>query len=170
MLKCKDEKSFNYLYNHYSSALYGVIFRIVKSKVWTEEIIQNVYMTIWNLIPKYDSSKNRFYSWLISIARNEAIYYLQSKCIQKTLENLVLDHFLSGPSHFSDSGNPSDGIHLNNVLKNLDPGKQILIELAYYQSYPLNEICDKLQITITTFNDQMYKILIELKYLLRNEK
>lgn len=170
MLQCRDEKSFNYLYNHYSSALYGVVYRIVKSKIVTDKIIQDVYVTIWNNLPEYDSSKNRFYSWLINIARNEAIYYLQSKCLQNTIEHQLSDDFLSGPSHFSDSANPSDRIDLSNVLKNLDPGKQILIELAYYQGYPLNEICEKLQITITTFSDQMYRILIELKYLLRNVK
>jgi RNA polymerase sigma-70 factor (ECF subfamily) len=59
-LKEKNETGFHHLYDHYSGALYGVIFRIVQSKEYTEEIIQDVFVKIWNSIHQYDSQKADF--------------------------------------------------------------------------------------------------------------
>ena len=67
-------------------ALYGVIFRIVQSKEYTEEIIQDVFVKIWNSVHQYDSQKGRFYTWMINIARNTAIDYLKSKGFQNELK------------------------------------------------------------------------------------
>ena len=62
LLRKKSETGFKHLYNHYSGALYGVIFRIVQSKEYTEEVIQDVFVKIWNSIQQYDATKGRFYT------------------------------------------------------------------------------------------------------------
>ena len=79
LLQEKNETGFHYLYDHYSGALYGIILRIVQSKEYTEEVIQDVFVKIWNSIHQYDASKGRFYTWILNIARNTAIDYLKSK-------------------------------------------------------------------------------------------
>ena len=77
------------MYDNYSGALYGVIFRIVQSKEYTEEIIQDVFVKIWNSVHQYDSQKGRFYTWMINIARNTAIDYLKSKGFQNELKKPI---------------------------------------------------------------------------------
>lgn len=86
LLKEKNETGFHHLYDNYSGALYGVIFRIVQSKEYTEEIIQDVFVKVWNSIHQYDQQKGRFYTWMINIARNTAIDYLKSKGFQNELK------------------------------------------------------------------------------------
>jgi RNA polymerase sigma-70 factor (ECF subfamily) len=61
VFKRKNETGFHHLYDNYSGALYGVIFRIVQSKEYTEEIIQDVFVKIWNSVHQYDSKRQILY-------------------------------------------------------------------------------------------------------------
>lgn len=168
LLKEKNETGFHYLYDHYSGALYGVVLRIVQSKEYTEEVIQDVFVKIWNSIHQYDASKGRFYTWMINIARNTAIDYLKSKGFQNQLKNQTLPDFVYNTTELSTSNNSSDYIGLNNVLDGLEVDKQELIDLAYYQGYTQYEISEKLKIPLGTVKTKMRNALMKLKDLLKD--
>lgn len=168
LLKEKNENGFHYLYDHYSGALYGIILRIVQSKEYTEEVIQDVFVKIWNSIHQYDASKGRFYTWMINIARNTAIDYLKSKGFQNELKNQSLPDFVYNSKELSTTNNSSDYIGFNNVLKGLETDKQELIDLAYYQGYTQNEISEKLKIPLGTVKTKMRNALMKLKDLLKD--
>lgn len=168
LLKEKNENGFHYLYDHYSGALYGVILRIVQSKDYTEEIIQDVFVKIWNSIQQYDSSKGRFYTWMINIARNTAIDYLKSKSFQNELKNQSLPDFVYNSAELSTTNDSSDFIGFNNVLESLESDKKELIDLAYYQGYTQNEISEKLKIPLGTVKTKMRNALMKLKDLLKD--
>ncbi len=168
LLKDKNENGFHYLYDHYSGALYGVILRIVQSKDYTEEIIQDVFVKIWNSIHQYDSSKGRFYTWMINIARNTAIDYLKSKSFQNELKNQPLPDFVYNSAELSTTNNSSDFIGFSNVLESLETDKKELIDLAYYQGYTQNEISEKLKIPLGTVKTKMRNALMKLKDLLKD--
>lgn len=168
LLKEKNENGFHYLYDHYSGALYGVILRIVQSKEYTEEIIQDVFVKIWNSIHQYDSSKGRFYTWMINIARNTAIDYLKSKSFQNELKNQPLPDFVYNSAELSTTNNSSDFIGFSNVLESLETDKKELIDLAYYQGYTQNEISEKLKIPLGTVKTKMRNALMKLKDLLKD--
>lgn len=167
LLREKSESGFHHLYDHYSGALYGVVLRIVQSKEYTEEIIQDVFMKIWNSIHQYDAAKGRFYTWMINIARNTAIDYLKSKSFQNELKNQSLPDFVYESAELSTTQN-SDFIGFNNVLKSLESDKQELIDLAYYQGYTQNEISEKLKMPLGTVKTKMRNALIKLKDLLKD--
>lgn len=164
----KNEAGFHHLYEHYSGALYGVILRIVQSKEYTEEIIQDVFVKIWNSIGQYDAGKGRFYTWMINIARNTAIDYLKSKGFQNQLKNQPLPDFVYNTAELSTTNKSSDFIGFSNVLESLEVDKQELINLAYYQGYTQNEISEKLKIPLGTVKTKMRNALIKLKDLLKD--
>lgn len=168
LLKEKNENGFHYLYDHYSGALYGVILRIVQSKEYTEEIIQDVFVKIWNSIHQYDVSKGRFYTWMINIARNTAIDYLKSKGFQNELKNQSLPDFVYNTTELSTVNDSSDYIGFNNVLESLEVDKQELINMAYYQGYTQHEISEKLKIPLGTVKTKMRNALMKLKDLLKD--
>lgn len=166
LLKKRNEAAFNYLYGHYSGALYGVVLRIVSSKEYTEEVIQDVFVKIWNGIGKYDESKGRLYTWMINIARNTAIDYLKSKSFQNQLKNHSVSDFVYTIKEESQI-NESDFIGFSKVLDKLEPDKRQLIELAYYQGYTQVEISEKLNIPLGTVKTKIRSALLKLKDLLK---
>ncbi len=168
LLKDKNETGFHHLYDNYSGALYGVILRIVQSREYTEEIIQDVFVKIWNSISQYDATKGRFYTWMINIARNTAIDYLKSKSFQNELKNQSLPDFVYDSAELSTTNDSSDFIGFNKVLENLETDKQELINLAYYQGYTQHEISEKLKIPLGTVKTKMRNALMKLKDLLKD--
>ncbi|WP_245758517.1 RNA polymerase sigma factor [Paenimyroides ummariense] len=166
MLNQKNETAFNYLYDHYSGALYGVVLRIVSSKEYTEEVIQDVFVKIWNGITQYDESKGRLYTWMINIARNTAIDYLKSKSFQNQLKNQSVSDFVYTIKEESQI-NESDFIGFSKVLDKLETDKRQLIVLAYYQGYTQVEISEKLKIPIGTVKTKMRSALLKLRDLLK---
>ncbi|WP_228390862.1 RNA polymerase sigma factor [Chryseobacterium contaminans] len=168
LLKEKNENGFHYLYDHYSGALYGIVLRIVQSKEYAEEVIQDVFVKIWNSIHQYDASKGRFYTWMINIARNTAIDYLKSKGFQNELKNQPLPDFVYNSTELSTANHSVDYIGFNNVLENLEVDKQELINLSYYQGYTQHEISEKLKIPLGTVKTKMRNALMKLKDLLKD--
>lgn len=166
LLKEKNETAFNYLYDNYSGALYGVVLRIVLSKEYTEEVIQDVFVKVWNSIYQYDTSKGRFYTWMINIARNTAIDYLKSKGFKNELKNQTLPDFVYNSTKLSVSST-TDFIGFNKVLEGLELDKQELINLAYYQGFTQIEISEKLKIPLGTVKTKMRNALIKLRELLK---
>ncbi|CAA7196070.1 RNA polymerase sigma factor [Chryseobacterium potabilaquae] len=156
------------MYDHYSGALYGIILRIVQSKEYTEEIIQDVFIKIWNSIDQYDLNKGRFYTWMINIARNTAIDYLKSKGFQNELKNQSLPDFVYNTTELSISNKESDFIGFKNILEGLEEDKLELIELAYYKGYTQSEISEQLNIPLGTVKTKMRNALMKLKDLLKD--
>ena len=175
LLKNKDEKAFNYLYDNYSGALYGLILKIVAVSEYAEEVIQDVFVKIWKNTDQYDASKGRLYTWMINIARNTALDYLKSKGYQNEQKNHSLSNFVHKDDAALLAGQVdetaikrSDQIGMKNIINSMKREWQELIELAYFQGYTQTEIAEKLQIPIGTVKTRTRNALTELKKLLKD--
>lgn len=78
-LKSNNLKAFNSLYSAYLPAIRMAIKKIIGCSLPIEDVVQNAFIKIWVNICTYEQNKGSLYTWMISIARNEAIDYLRSK-------------------------------------------------------------------------------------------
>ncbi|MEP6646384.1 MAG: sigma-70 family RNA polymerase sigma factor, partial [Saprospiraceae bacterium] len=77
-LQSGDQDSFTLLYDSYSAALFGIIYKIVVDQKESENLLQDCFVKIWQNIQKYDPEKGRLATWLFNIARNTAIDFKRS--------------------------------------------------------------------------------------------
>ena len=77
--KQKDNAAFEKLYNMYAENICGVINTIVKNNDRANELCNDVFVKVWEKSDMYDSSKGRFFTWLLNISRNAAIDKTRSK-------------------------------------------------------------------------------------------
>jgi anti-sigma-K factor RskA len=68
-----DRKAFASLYTATSAKLYGIIVRILIRRDLSDEILQDVYLKIWQMAGDYDVAKGSPITWMAAIARNRAI-------------------------------------------------------------------------------------------------
>ena len=61
-LKLQDESALEKLYDQYERLLYSFAFRITKSKALSEEVIQEVFIELWEGRAEYCKSKGSFSS------------------------------------------------------------------------------------------------------------
>jgi len=163
MLRGKDEKAFNYLYDNYSAALYGVIFKVLNQEELANDLLQEVFVKIWKNIDQYDSSKGRLYTWMLNIARNLAIDMLRSKRFQQDQKTSDIEKTVSVNDSRSSSSHNIDTLGLQKSVLNLKPELRILIDLAYFQGFTQEEISKTLNIPLGTVKTRMRNAILELK-------
>ncbi|WDF70030.1 sigma-70 family RNA polymerase sigma factor [Sphingobacterium oryzagri] len=174
LLKKRDQRAFNYLYDNYSGALYGVVTRIVLHKNYADEVIQDVFVKIWNHVALFNQEKGRLYTWMINIARNTSIDYIKSKSVQNEQKNQSLPDVVNSTEthHYAvmDQVDKIDFIGLNNVLDKLKPDWRRLIEMAYYEGYTQQEIADNLSIPLGTVKTRVRAALLQLRVILNEQQ
>ncbi|TXE10001.1 sigma-70 family RNA polymerase sigma factor [Seonamhaeicola algicola] len=161
----KDEQAFEALYNMYSQSIHGVVFNILKNDDLADEITQDVFIKAWDKAHTYNSSKGRFFTWILNIARNAAIDKTRSKNFKKNKQNLNADFFVNIIEASDNLDNKTDAIGIKTFVSKLADNCKKLINLLYFKGYTQNEASETLNMpigTIKTRNRNCIKALREL--------
>lgn len=73
-----DERALASLYDHYSPILFGLLLRILKDRPEAEDVLQEVFLQIWQRASSFDAERGRPFTWLVTLARSRAIDRLRS--------------------------------------------------------------------------------------------
>ncbi len=165
-LQQRDQQAFSYLYDNYSPAINGVIYKIVEDKELAEDILQEVFIKIWDNFSYYDSSKGRLFTWMINLARNLTIDTLRSKNYKKQKKISSDENSVSNLSRNYSGAERHDTIGLRNKLKYLKPEQKNIIDLAYFNGYTQDEISKEMGIPLGTVKTRMRAAIIELRKML----
>ncbi len=68
-----DRAAFATLYERTSPHLLAVVLRINRDRGQAEDILQEVYVSVWRAAQSFDAAQSQPLTWLTSIARNRAI-------------------------------------------------------------------------------------------------
>jgi len=166
LLKDRNDQAFNYLYDNYSSALYGVIYPIVNEAELANDVLQEVFINIWRRIETYDSSKGRLFTWMLNIARNASIDVLRSKSYQNSQKNQSLMDTVNWNSGFQTQPGV-DTIGLSKLLEKLKDEQRVLVDLAYFKGYTHEEIAEIEGIPLGTVKTRIRNALIQLRNLMK---
>ncbi|WP_291908890.1 sigma-70 family RNA polymerase sigma factor [Chitinophaga sp. CB10] len=77
-----DEQAFVALFNGYVQQTGKIVFAITGSKVQTEEIVQDVFLKVWNERAKLPEIK-KFNSYLFILLRNHTINYINKQITER---------------------------------------------------------------------------------------
>lgn len=163
LLKSRESKAFGYLYDHYSAALLGIIMQILKDEPVANDVLQEVFISIWKKIESYDAAKGRLFTWMLNIARNASIDMLRSKAYQNEKKNQGLEGNVDLNIDRQVSALNVDNIGLRKVLEKLKKDYRILLELAYFKGYTHEEIAEIESIPLGTVKTRIRNALIQLR-------
>ena len=79
-----DQLAFRDFYDRTSAKLFGVILRILPERGEAEDVLQDVYLTIWRKAAEFDPVRASPVTWTATIARNRAIDRLRAKRVRPT--------------------------------------------------------------------------------------
>ncbi len=155
LLKQQSRDAFNYLYENYSAVIFGVIKRVIADEQTAQDVMQEVFVKIWNNIGQFSPEKGRIYTWMINIARNASIDKLRSKGeIMKgkihTGEDVVYN-----VQKGMNTEQQTDTIGLKAMVGGLKPEYQTIVQLAYFKGYTLDEISKTIDVPLGTVKTRM---------------
>jgi RNA polymerase sigma-70 factor (ECF subfamily) len=166
LLNQQDNDAFNYLYDHYSGALFTIVNQIVPDKDTASDVLQEVFVNIWKKIDSYDPAKGRLFTWMLNIARNAAIDKVRSKGYRDNQRNQPIAE--SENSGIGMSTNPMiNDVGLKKVLTTLNEEYRKLIDLSYFQGFTHEEIAKTMGIPLGTVKTRIRSAISQLRTLIR---
>lgn len=165
-LKKKDQSALDYLYDHYSWALYGIVFRIVRKEEVAEEVLQDIFLRIWDKIESYDDSKGKLFTWMINIARNLAIDRARSKESNNSRKTDDIDYLVNKIDIQENAQLQVDAIGLKEVLMKLSEDQQFIVNQLYLKGYTQSEVAEEFNIPLGTVKTRLRLAMIELRSIL----
>jgi RNA polymerase sigma factor (sigma-70 family) len=155
LLRQQSREAFNYLYQQYSGVLYGTVKKVIFDDHTAQDVLQEVFVKIWNNINQFNPEKGKIYTWMINIARNAAIDKLRSKGeIMKSKIHTGEDIVYNVEKGMS-TEQRTDAIGLRKVVSELKPEYEAIVELAYYKGFTMDEIAKNLGIPLGTVKTRM---------------
>ena len=167
LLKGGDESAFAYLYDNYSAALYGIIYRIINNNQVAEDVLQEAFVKIWNNFSSYNASKGRLFTWMVNIARNLSIDTTRGKSYKQQMKIQSNENAVTNASNHINENDRFDSLGLRQQLSALKEDQKQIIDLAYFEGFTQNEISQKLGIPLGTVKTRMRTAILELKKILQ---
>ena len=152
-----------YLYDNYSSALNGIILKIVKREEIAEEVLQDAFLKFWDKISDYNKEKGKLFTWMLNITRNLAIDKIRSKDFRKSgkTDDISVNVSISDRD-YSDRNNP-ENIGIKDLLDKLPEDQKQLIDLMYFQGYSQSEISEEFNIPLGTVKTRVRSAMQKLR-------
>ncbi len=171
-LEVRDERALETLYDRYGDYVYSVCLRMVGDVQLAEDLSQEVFLRLWRRPDLYDTSRGKFVTWLLSVARNRAIderrsrgrrFRHESPPSESTEE--VLEAVPASESR--DVAIVSEErVVVQKALAILPPEQKLAIQLAYFGGYTQQEIADGLRQPLGTVKTRIRLGLQKLRQLL----
>ena len=159
----RDAGAVGELYDRHSRLLYGLILRIVRDRSEAEEILQEVFVLVWNRVTTYNPALGPPAAWLVGIARNRAIDRLRANSARRRAIE-------SAPIEVESNENPeTDAVvgeqqrAIRQALETLPREQRDLIEEAYFLGFTHSELAERHKLPLGTVKTRIRTGLLALR-------
>ncbi len=152
-----DHRSFHELYDQFSTPLYANILRMVKDRELAQEILQDVFVKVWEKRGLIDPEKP-FTAYLFRIARNLVYDHFRKLALEKKLGSHLLANGKDAYSHIEEEliFKESNQLFLEAVNK-LSPQRKQVFTLCKLEGKSYCEVGNLLHISTSTVSDHLLK-------------
>lgn len=167
-IKNSNREAFGLLYKRYRKIIYFFSLRFLRDPADAEEIVQIVFVSIWEHRYQIDEKKN-IKSYIYRIAVN----FIYNSLKKKAIRNKYIENELQKSESYL---NPYDEIFYNDlderigaVISTLPPQQQKIFSFRHFEGLSHEEIAHRLDISVRTVENQIYRVNMVLKERFRSE-
>lgn len=165
-LQQRDPNALAEIYDRYGQIVYSVFFRITHDEAAAQDLVQELFLRVWNRARAFDASKGSLGTWILSIARHMAIDHMRSAEVRFSTRLRPLHQAeQTGMGHRG--GNPESVIDqtrtINTAFAQLNPNQKRVLELAYFEGFSQSEIAAKLDEPLGTVKSWMRSAIGRLR-------
>ncbi len=162
-IKTGDKDAFERLFLKFYDPLCNFAWRYVHSVHISEELVQDVFLNVWESRERLDPDKN-IKSYLYKAVRNKVLNYLKHKDVAEKY-NKQIDWLNSVDiSQMHDFDEQSEFIEAaQEAIEDLPEGARRIYKLSRKDGLSYQEIADVLDISVRTVESQMSRALEKLR-------
>ena len=163
-----DRRSFAELYDRFSRVLFSVAYRVLNSQEAAEDVLQDVFIQIWEKAPLYDPQRGKPLTWAVTLTRNKAIDRLRAIQRRNRLQDAVEKEALTF-EQFDDRSSVEavegmeTGAMVRAAIRRLSPDQRQAIELAFFSGLTQTEIAERLGEPLGTVKARIRRGMMKLR-------
>jgi len=155
-IKKREKAAFREIYSRFSQLVFNLVFKVLNDREETEEVVQEVFLQIWNKAGAYDSSRGALSTWIINISRSRSIDRLR-KLDKKGYSIDLNEEKLNSNYDFSliiENREERKKV-IQEALDSLPDDQRTAIEMVYYQGFTHVETAEKLNQPVGTIKTRL---------------
>ena len=159
-----DEAALKALYDETAAKLFGLVLRIVRNREAAEDVLQDVYLRIWQKAGSYAPEAGRPITWMCAIARNRAIDVVRAR------KETPLTELVDGEDWMHQVPDPHDGERdildrgaLALCLERVDAVHRHCLVLAYCEGFSREELAARFERPVNTIKTWLHRGLANLR-------
>ena len=166
-----DRRGFEELYDRFSGVLFSTAYRVLNHQEAAEDVLQDVFVQIWEKAPLYDPARGKPMTWAITLTRNKSIDRLRSTQRRSRLqeemqrESETLEQFDDRSSFDAASAGDTNKL-VRDAIQKLSNDQREAIELAFLSSLSQTEIAERLKEPLGTVKARIRRGMMRLRELL----
>lgn len=165
-----DEQAFASLYRRYNSTLFGFLIRILNNPPEAEDVLQEVFVYVWQHAADFDETRGRVFTWLATIARSRAVDRQRAAGSRDRTEARA---FYERPKPKDVSNAMEDAVRTEqreiilDALDSIPEAQRHALLLAYFEGLSQSEIAERTGKPLGTVKTRTRDGLRKLRDLLR---
>lgn len=163
----RDLRALSEFYDSTATPLFSLALRILRDPGEAEEVVQDVFVQIWEKAPSFDGRLGSAFGWALSITRHRAIDRLRSKQRRTRLvEELLAANETESPATplpDQDSAVAEQAAAVRCAVSELPREQRQAIELAFFAGLSHPEVADVLHVPLGTVKARIRRGLLKLR-------
>lgn len=161
----RDERAVEALYARYSGPLYSLAYQVTGAERFAQEVVQEVFVAVWNQASRFDPTRGSLGPWLFSLARHKAIDLVRREQNHRKRAAAEVDMELEVA--------PDDVAHeawtnvrrerVREAIAGLNEIQRTALELAFFAGLTHVEVAEQLGIPLGTAKTRIRTALLKLR-------
>src|SRR6266705_684006 len=160
-IQAEDPDALAQLYDRYNGILKALILRVVHNEAEADDLLQEIFMEIWNQAKNFSAQKGKPLGWMVTLARRRAIDGLRKKQAYARAEERLQHEIEQQPDAWVHNATEEEiafsdtRILIRKVINGLPPAQQQAIDLAFFRGMSQREIAAKTNTPLGTVKTRL---------------
>ena len=163
-----DRAALQTVYRLTSAKLFGVVLRILGERSEAEDVLQEVYLTVWRKAGVFDATRASPMTWLIAIARNRAIDRLRAGRVGRVGRRMEP---IDAATDVADTAPNAERLleggqitaRLHTCLDTLAAHERAALRGAFFDGNTYEQLAQRMTVPLGTMKSRVRRAMIKLK-------
>jgi RNA polymerase sigma factor (sigma-70 family) len=153
-----DGEALEALYRRYGRPCFGLARRILADEQFAQDVVQEVFLTVWRDASRFDASRGGFSTWLLSMTHHKAVDAVRREenlRKRRTTADVLEERVSEAPKVDDQVWSTLRRERVRTVLKTLPEPQREALTLAYFGGYTQREIAGLTSTPLGTVKTRM---------------